>query len=121
MMIKGFEWGFFSATLSTMQLLVVKRLRTGPALEFHYIKIRVLGLVFNLIAVIFETGAMPTPTKSQNPIWTSPIAIFISLQSGLLMDLINTPISRVSCPNVENLENKADQFWASLVYIVYSM
>ena len=34
MMIKGFEWGFFSGTLSTMQLLVVKRLRTGPALEF---------------------------------------------------------------------------------------
>ena len=38
MMIKGFEWGFFSGTLSTiqttMQLLVVKRLRTGLALEF---------------------------------------------------------------------------------------
>ena len=38
MMIKGFEWGFFSGTLSTiqttMQLLVAKRLRTCPALEF---------------------------------------------------------------------------------------
>ena len=26
------------------------------------------------------------------------------------MDLINTPISRVSCPNVENPETQADQF-----------
>ena len=39
---------------------------------------------------------------------------FISLQSGLLMDHINTPISRVSYPNVENPKNQADQFWASL-------
>ena len=29
----------------------------------------------------------------------------------------NTPISRISCLNVENPENQADQFWTSLVYI----
>ena len=28
------------------------------------------------------------------------------------MDLINTPMSRVTCPNVENPENQAVQFWA---------
>ena len=28
------------------------------------------------------------------------------------MDLINTPMSRVTCPNVENPENQADQVWA---------
>ena len=28
------------------------------------------------------------------------------------MDLINTPMSRVTYPKVENLENQADQFWA---------
>ena len=27
---------------------------------------------------------------------------------------LNTPISRVSCLNVENPENQDDQFWASL-------
>ena len=30
------------------------------------------------------------------------------------MDLTNTPITRVSCLNVENPENQADQFWAFL-------
>ena len=30
------------------------------------------------------------------------------------MDLINTPMPRVSCRNDENLENKADQFVAFL-------
>jgi hypothetical protein len=38
----------------------------------------------------------------------------LSLQSGLPMDLINTPISRVSCPNDENPENQADEFGAFL-------
>jgi hypothetical protein len=28
------------------------------------------------------------------------------------MDLINTPMSRVTCPNVENPENRASRFWA---------
>ena len=32
---------------------------------------------------------------------------FISLQLGLPMELINTPISRVSCLNVENYEKQA--------------
>jgi hypothetical protein len=42
-------------------------------------------------------------------------SVFIASQSGLTMDIINTPISRVvSCINVENLENQANQFWASL-------
>ena len=51
-----------------------------------------------------KEGVNQVPRK-----WTSPIAIFISLQSGLPMDLINTPMSRVSCRNDENLENQADQ------------
>ena len=34
------------------------------------------------------------------------------LQSGLPMDIINTPMSSVTCPNVENPENHAFQFWA---------
>ena len=33
------------------------------------------------------------------------------------MDLINTPMSRVTCPNVENPENRAVQFWAFRVGI----
>ena len=45
---------------------------------------------------------------------TSSITISISSQSGLPMDLINTPISKVSCLNVENPENQADQLWAFL-------
>ena len=60
----------------------------------------------------------PNPPKEglnqESQKWTSPKAIFISLQSGLPMDLINTPISRVGCPSVENPENQADQFWAFL-------
>ena len=28
------------------------------------------------------------------------------------MDLINTPMSRVTCPNVENSEKQADPVWA---------
>ena len=47
----------------------------------------------------------PKPPKegvNQVPLkWTSYIAIFISLQSGLPMDLINTPISSVSCLNLD--------------------
>ena len=39
--------------------------------------------------------------------WTSPIAIFISLQSGLSVNLL---IKRVDCPIVEDLENQAYQF-----------
>ena len=40
------------------------------------------------------------------------------------MEHINTPISSVSCLNVENPENQADQYWASLpkiqiYYITY--
>ena len=35
----------------------------------------------------------------------SPIAFYKSLQSRLAMDLINTPMPRVSCPNDENPEN----------------
>ena len=34
------------------------------------------------------------------------------------MDLINTPMSRVTCPNVENPENQAVQFWAFRVKMV---
>ena len=37
---------------------------------------------------------------------TSPIAFYKSLQSGLAMDLINTPMPRVSCLNDENPEKK---------------
>ena len=37
---------------------------------------------------------------------TSSIAFYKSLQSGLAMDLINTPMPRVSCPNDENPEKK---------------
>ena len=36
---------------------------------------------------------------------TSSIAFYKSLQSGLAMDLINTPMPRFSCPNDENPEN----------------
>ena len=36
---------------------------------------------------------------------TSPIAFFKCLQLGLSMNLINTPMPRVSCPNDENPEN----------------
>ena len=62
-----------------------------------------------------------TPPKPQRKGGESGIAkmdflhrVFLSLQSGLPMDHINTPISRVSCLNVEYPENQADQFWASL-------
>ena len=34
------------------------------------------------------------------------------------MDLINTPISKVSFLNEENPENQADQFWTSLPKII---
>ena len=37
---------------------------------------------------------------------TSPIAFFKSLQSGLPMNLVNTPMPRASCPNDENPEKK---------------
>ena len=37
---------------------------------------------------------------------TSPIAFFKSLQSGLPMNLINTPMPRDSCQNDENPEKK---------------
>ena len=37
---------------------------------------------------------------------TSPIAFYKSLQSGLAMDLLNTPMPRVSCLNDENPEKK---------------
>ena len=37
---------------------------------------------------------------------TSPIAFYKSLQSGLAMDLKNTPMPRVSCLNDENPEKK---------------
>ena len=37
---------------------------------------------------------------------SSSIAFYKSLQSGLAMDLINTPMPRVSCPNDENPEKK---------------
>ena len=45
---------------------------------------------------------------------TSSIAFYKYLQSGLAMDLINTPMSRVGCRNDENPENQADQFEAFL-------
>jgi hypothetical protein len=45
---------------------------------------------------------------------TSSIALFKSSQSGLPMNLLNTPMPRVSCPNDENPENQADQFRAFL-------
>ena len=35
------------------------------------------------------------------------------------MDLINTPMSRVTCPNVENPDNQAVQFWAFRVKITH--
>ena len=37
---------------------------------------------------------------------TSPLAFYKYLQSELAMDLINTPMRRVSCPNDENSEKK---------------
>ena len=37
---------------------------------------------------------------------TSSIAFYKSLQSGLAMDLINTPMPRVGCRNDENPEKK---------------
>ena len=66
-----------------------------------------------------EEGVNQVPQK-----WSSFKAIFISLQSGLPIDLMNTPMSRVSCLNVVNSENKADQIWVSLpkiqiYYITY--
>ena len=48
-----------------------------------------------------KRGVNQVPQKS-----TSPIAFYKSLQSGLAMDLINTPMPRVSCPNDENPEKK---------------
>jgi hypothetical protein len=33
---------------------------------------------------------------------------------GLPVDLVNTPISRVSCLNIENPWNQANQFWSFL-------
>ena len=56
-----------------------------------------------------EEGVNQVPQK-----WTSFKVIFICLQSGLPIDLMNTPMSRVSCLNVVNSENKADQLWVSL-------
>ena len=51
-----------------------------------------------------RSSIIPKPPKeglNQVPLkWTSTIAIFKSLQSGIPMDLINNPISRVSCLNV---------------------
>ena len=52
MMIKGFEWGFFSGTLSTIQTTYYatpgsKKIKNMPCIRVHCIKIRDLGLVFN--------------------------------------------------------------------------
>ena len=49
---------------------------------------------------------------------TSSIAFFKSSQSGLPLNLLNTPMSRVSCRNDENPENQADQFRAFFHKIV---
>ena len=48
-----------------------------------------------------KRGVNQVPQKS-----ISPIAFFKSLQSGLPMNLINTPMPRVSCRNDENPEKK---------------
>ena len=53
--------------------------------------------------------APKTPKRGVNQVpqkLTSPIAFFESLQSGLPMSLIKTPMPRVSCLNDENLEKK---------------
>jgi hypothetical protein len=44
----------------------------------------------------------------------SSIAFFKSSQLGLPINLLNTPMSRVSCRNDGNFENQADQFRAFL-------
>ena len=51
--------------------------------------------------------APKTPKRGVNQVpekLTSSIAFFKSLQSGLPMNLINTPMPRVSCRNDENPE-----------------
>ena len=48
-----------------------------------------------------KRGFLQVPRKL-----TSSIAFFKSLQSGLPINLINTPMSRVSCPKEENPEKK---------------
>ena len=53
--------------------------------------------------------APKTPKRGVNQVpekLTSSIAFFKSLQLGLPMNLINTPMPRVSCPNDENPEKK---------------
>ena len=63
----------------------------------------------DLTAVFFETGAMLTPTKSRNG---TNCGSGGSFQSYLTHSYINTPMSRVACPNVKNHENQANQVWA---------
>ena len=53
--------------------------------------------------------APKTPKRGVNQVpqkLTSSIAFYKSLQSGLAMDLINTPMPRVGCRNDENPEKK---------------
>ena len=48
----------------------------------------------------------PPPLKIADVLCGWPLAFYKSLQLGLAMDLINTPLPRVSCLNDENSEKK---------------
>ena len=60
--------------------------------------------------LIFEVpDSQKKPKRGVNQVpqkLTSPIAFYKSLQLGLAMDLINTPMPRVGCRNDENPEKK---------------
>ena len=66
--------------------------------------------VFSISGFLKVIHTLQTPPKrgvNQVPQkLTSSIAFFKSLQSGLPMNLINTPMPRVSCRNDENPEKK---------------
>ena len=70
--------------------------------------------VFAISAFLKVIHAPKTPKRGYPENNLPTYIFFISLQSEFPMDLINTPMSRVTCPNVENPENQADQFWAFL-------
>ena len=69
--------------------------------------------------------APKTPKRGVNQVpekLTSSIAFFKSLQSGLPINLINTPMSRVSCPKEENPEKKKIEkknFWKKKIKKIF--
>ena len=76
-----------------------------------------VSIILNLFLRVFAISTFlkfihaPKNPKKGYPENNLPTYIFfISLPSGLPMDILNAPMSRVTCPNVENPENQLINF-----------